>query len=131
MSSSENTPRITAATRQAFKLSTVRIVGKLENVISSNKGQFEADGLFQGTLPDLDVSFYISNTNNFMATLFTNNLKRVNWRVGSCYELIGQVQNDLEIKVLSAIDMGTNPAIIPIFNELAAVSHRFPEVFQD
>ncbi|VVT53477.1 uncharacterized protein SAPINGB_P003593 [Magnusiomyces paraingens] len=110
MSSSENTPRITAATRQAFKLSTVRIVGKLENVISSNKGQFEADGLFQGTLPDLD---------------------RVNWRVGSCYELIGQVQNDLEIKVLSAIDMGTNPAIIPIFNELAAVSHRFPEVFQD
>lgn len=55
--SAEITPRVTSGLRENFKNQTVRIVGKLEQLLSSSEGKFgESDGQFVATLASLEVS---------------------------------------------------------------------------
>ncbi|KAF2084614.1 replication factor A protein 3 [Saccharata proteae CBS 121410] len=101
---SESTPRITAQYLQQFQNQTVRILGKVTQL--------------RGDQATIDAGGSINVHLNREAHLTMNNAA----------EIIGKVNNDLSVKVLTSTDFGSNID----FNAAMAVveaTHRHKEIF--
>ncbi|KAI5801461.1 replication factor A protein 3 [Peziza echinospora] len=102
----DQTPRVNAPLLERFVNQTVRLVGK---VIS-----------LRGETATLDASGQVLVHLN----------SGTHWSVGHAVEVIAKVQQDLSLRVLTSIDLGTDVD----FNAVDAVvdaTHRYKEIFYD
>ncbi|KAF2863261.1 replication factor A protein 3 [Piedraia hortae CBS 480.64] len=105
----EATPRVTQPYLEQFTHSTVRLLGKVRQ-LRGEQATIDAGG---------EIVVHLNRDSHL--------------QLNHAVEIIGRVQNDLSVKVLTpGLDMGPESNIdFAAVNAVVDATHRFPEIFYD
>ena len=107
------TPRITAPYLEQFSHQTVRIVGKVRQ-LRGEQATIDAGGSISVFLNRVSLSQQTERGDACMCRRHVADLVRTqdaHLQLNHAVEIIGKVQNDLSVKVLSSMDMGPEGGI--------------------
>ncbi|KAL0636866.1 hypothetical protein Q9L58_004087 [Maublancomyces gigas] len=103
---SEQAPRINAPLLEQFQNRVVRVVGKVLE-LRGDTATIDSHG---------SITIFLDRDSQLI--------------VGRATEIVGKVQPDLTIKVMSAVDFGTN-IDFNVYDSLVEVNHLYKEIFYD
>ncbi|PUU81449.1 replication factor A protein 3 [Tuber borchii] len=102
----EQTPRINAPLLQQYIGRTIRLVGKVSDV-QGNGATLDSSGV---------VTVYLDRDSNL--------------KIGNAVEIVGKVNPDLTVKVLTSTDFGEN-LDMRVYEDLVGICQQYKEIFYD